>query len=151
MNPCQRIGRHHRLKHLDGIVLHDAKVAELALFDALKQGAYAGFMDLDAQEVRVRTRLRYIGRGLTHAEADFHHQRRGPAEHGVRVQGAVLERDQVARAERLQRALLARAHAARPQHVAAHRAARGGRRRGSARGAHCLKAAPFDEHGAVGR
>ena len=74
--------------------------------------------------------LSYFGASVIHPRTL---QRRLAAE-GVRgIQQLGPEGQQEARAQGLQRALLARAHAAGPQNKAAHRAARGWRRAGSGR------------------
>lgn len=123
MHAGERAVGDHVAHHLDGVVLHDAQVGEIALGDQLAQRAHARGVHLDAEEVVVRHRRGDLRRGLAHAEADLEDLRRLAAESHVQIE----RRDTVVDADLgqhvVQVALLRLGHAALAQHEAADAAA----------------------------
>jgi hypothetical protein len=108
------------LQHGHRVVLHDAQVVQLLSRDVLQQGADAGRMHFDAEKVELRRRRGDRRGGAAHAEADFKDERRGAPERNCGVERLLAERQHITRRQFAQCALLARAHAAGAQHVAAH-------------------------------
>ena len=76
MQAGQRSAGNHLLQHLDGIVLNDAQIGKLSRFDLPQQGAYAGRVDFDTDEIFVGQGFGNIRRGAAHAEADLDNGRR---------------------------------------------------------------------------
>ena len=107
------------LEHLHRIVVHDAQVVEPLFADAPQQRADARRMNLDAEEVAARLRGGDLRCGVAHAEADLEQRRGLAAEDLGKHQRLRPERQHEARAEFVQRPLLARADAPGAQHIAA--------------------------------
>ena len=61
----------HVINDFNRVVLQDADVAQALLVNAFEQRAYAGRVDLAAQEVFARHHAGNVRCGLTHAKADF--------------------------------------------------------------------------------
>ena len=76
MQAGQRSVGNHLLQHLDRIVLNDAQVGKLSRLDLPQQGANAGRVDLDTDEIFVRQGFGNVRRGAAHAEADLDNGRR---------------------------------------------------------------------------
>ena len=100
-------------------MLHDAQVAQATVADLAQQGADAGLMHFDADEVQVGPRRRDLRRGLAHAKADFEYPRCLATKTSVPILVLGLVRQHEARAKFLQRPDLTAAHAAGAQHKAA--------------------------------
>ncbi len=113
VHPRQELWGHHVSKHLHGVVLDDAQVGQGLVVDQLEQGAHAGLVDFDANEVGVGARGGDGGGGATHAKANLQHRGGCAAEEGRPIGQSLHEWDHIARAELFQGPLLPAAHAAR--------------------------------------
>ena len=96
-----------------------AQVAQTPLTDLAEQGAHAGLVHFDADEVQVGPRRRDLRRGLAHAKANFEHPRCLATKTSVPILVLGLVRQHESRPEILQRPDLTAAHAAGAQHKAA--------------------------------
>ena len=122
MNSVWMRGRDHAVQHFHRVVLHDAQVLEALFVDQLEQGTDPGRVDLDTEEIHLRSMAGDFRRGATHAEADLQHHRCGAAPDSLRIHRLVGPGQHITRAQFLQRTHLPRAHAAGPDHEAADRA-----------------------------
>ena len=73
MDAVQTAHGHHVLYHIDRVVLQDADVAQPTIADLLEQGTHAGFMHLATQKAGPGHQLSNVGRGVSHAKANFQH------------------------------------------------------------------------------
>ena len=70
----------HVFDDFDGVVAHDADVADSLLFDEFQQVANTRSVHVDGEEVFFGQAAGDFGSGGAHAEADFEDFRRGAAE-----------------------------------------------------------------------
>src|SRR5690606_18787106 len=106
-----------------GIVIVDPQVAQVVSGNLMQQSAYAGAMDLYADEIAVGVGHGHLQQGIPHAETDLHDQRCAAAKSsdGVHDAGAVLQ--SVVTPEVMQGVSLGGGQPAASDHVAAYRAA----------------------------
>lgn len=88
MHTGQGVGGDHVAHHFHRVVLDDAQVLDVGVFNAAQQRAHAGVEHLHTQEIVIGPRQRDLLGGLAHAEADFQHRRRLAAEGNGGIQAA---------------------------------------------------------------
>ena len=86
VNPREALGPNHLLHHIDSIVLDDADVGELLLFDQLEQAAHTGRMHFDAEIVVVRISLCDRRGRFAHSAPDLQDRRSHAAEGHVEIE-----------------------------------------------------------------
>ena len=118
----QRSVRDLLLQDLDRIVHDDAQVVDAGLGGFQETVPDARFVDLDADEVPVRTGDRLFDQRLAVAEADLEHDGCGASEDRVKVEQPLVVIDAVGRPEFVQRALLRGCDATRAADKAANAA-----------------------------
>ena len=121
MRAGERCGGDHVLEHFDCVVLDQPQIGKRAFGDELEQAANARRMNLDAEVIVLRVRLRDLRGGFAHAETDLEDRRRAPAEHLLEGQNARRVGDAVDGQQGIDRAPLRVGYSALAQHEAAYR------------------------------
>ena len=117
MHAIQTVFAQHAVHHFDGVVLHDADIANVFFTAAFEQGAYTGCVHFTAQKIIASTRLGNLGGCVAHAKTDFQNERRLATKGRYKVKLFVFERQQKLRSKLLKRPCLTWSHAPCAQHV----------------------------------
>ena len=106
MHARQRRGRNHVGDDFKRIMLDQTQIGQTLFVNLLEQAADARRMHFDTNEILFRHATGNLGRGLTHAKADFENRRRGTPERLIDIQQRLCVGNQELRSEGLDRARL---------------------------------------------
>lgn len=92
VNTVQRTIGQHVVDYINGIMLHDADIAQPLRFDAVEQGTYTRCEYLECQKIMLWSVLRNVGSSFAHAEADLKNHRGFAAKDFLRIKQGRLVR-----------------------------------------------------------